>query len=135
MYQFKPRRWFGRAAMFLSIASLPVATLTAAEVTMEEVVVTGSFIKGTPEDSALPVDVLTREDLEDVGNPTILEMVRNLGVASGNLGETNQFQAGNEGVSTVNLRGLGAARTLVLLNTKRHVATEAVGVDIQSGST
>ena len=130
MYQLKPRRWFGRAAMFLSIASLPVATLTAAEVTLEEVVVTGSFIKGTPEDSALPVDVLTREDLEDVGNPTILEMVRNLGVASGNLGETNQFQAGNEGVSTVNLRGLGAARTLVLLNTKRHVATEAVGVDI-----
>ncbi|MFT5210899.1 MAG: iron complex outermembrane receptor protein [Flavobacterium sp.] len=130
MYQLKPRRWFGRAAMFLSIASLPVTTLTAAEVTLEEVVVTGSFIKGTPEDSSLPVDVLTRKDLEDVGNPTILEMVRNLGVASGNLGETNQFQAGNEGVSTVNLRGLGAARTLVLLNTKRHVATEVVGVDI-----
>ena len=55
---------------------------------MEEVVVTGSYIKGTPEDAALPVDVMNREDLEDVGDPTLIEMVRNLGVTSGNLGET-----------------------------------------------
>ena len=103
---------------------------------MEEVVVTGSFIKGSPEDAALPVDVLSRSDLEDVGNPTIIEMIRNLGVTSGNLGETNQFDArggqGNEGVSTVNLRGLGSSRTLVLINGKRQVSTEALGVDISA---
>lgn len=102
--------------------------------TLEEVVVTGSYIKGTPEDAALPVDVLNRDDLEEVGNPTLIEMVRNLGVTSGNLGETNQFDTrggqGNEGVVTANLRGLGPARTLVLINKKRHVATETIGVDI-----
>lgn len=103
---------------------------------MEEVVVTGSYIKGTPEDAALPVDVMNREDLEDVGDPTLIEMVRNLGVTSGNLGETNQFDTrggqANEGVVTANLRGLGAARTLVLINNKRHVSTEARGVDISA---
>jgi outer membrane receptor for ferrienterochelin and colicin len=103
---------------------------------IEEVIITGSFIKGTPEDAALPVDVLSRSDLEDVGSPSVIEMIRNLGVTSGNIGETNQFDTrggqGNEGVATVNLRGLGSARTLVLMNGKRHVATESVGVDISA---
>ena len=101
---------------------------------LEEVVVTGSYIQGTAKDAALPVDVISRADMEDIGNPTLIEMVRNLGVSSGNLGETNQFDTraaqGNEGVVTVNLRGLGSARTLVLINNRRHVATESLGVDI-----
>ncbi len=101
---------------------------------LEEIVVTGSYIQGTAEDAALPVDVISRDDLEDIGNPTLIEMVRNMGVSSGNLGETNQFDTraaqGNEGVVTVNLRGLGSARTLVLINNRRHVATESLGVDI-----
>jgi iron complex outermembrane receptor protein len=135
MYQSKLRKAIALATLSASIAMIP-QTSVAAEQELEEVVVTGSFIKGTPEDAALPVDVLSREDLEEVGNPSLIEMVRNLGVASGNLGETNQFDTrggqGNEGVSTINLRGLGSSRTLVLLNSKRHVATESVGVDISA---
>lgn len=107
-----------------------------AEENLEEVIVTGSHIKGTPEDAALPVDVFTRTDLEDDGLPSINEMVRNLNVSSSALAETNQFDGrggqANEGVSTVNLRGLGSARTLVLINSKRHVATESLGVDISA---
>ena len=135
MNQRIKRNWLGMAALTASIAAIPVSFVSA-ETEMEEVVVTGSYIKGSPQDAALPVDVLTRSDLEDVGNPSIIEMMRNLSVTSGNLGETNQFDArggqANEGVSTVNLRGLGSSRTLVLLNGKRHVATEALGVDISA---
>ncbi|MCR9276403.1 MAG: TonB-dependent receptor [Pseudomonadaceae bacterium] len=102
----------------------------------EEIVVTGSFIRGTPEDAALPVDVLSRDDLDQQGSPSIVELVRNLGVSNGNLGETNQFNSsggqGNEGVATVNLRGLGSARTLVLLNGRRHVSDAVIGVDISA---
>ena len=109
-------------------------TALAQDETLEEIVVTGSFIKGTAEDAALPVDVLTRSDLEDVGSPSLIEMVRNLGVTSGNLGETNQFDTRGgqaaEGVTAINLRGLGPARTLVLI--KRHVSTETIGVDISA---
>ena len=101
---------------------------------LEEVVVTGSYIQGTAKDAALPVDIISRAEMEDIGNPTLIEMVRNMGVSSGNLGETNQFDTraaqGNEGVVTVNLRGLGSGRTLVLINNRRHVATESLGVDI-----
>ncbi len=120
---------FGTLALF----NFPV---TAEEGVIEEIVVTGSFIRGTPEDAALPVDVTTRDDLQDVGNPTITELVRNLGIANGNLGETNQFNAsggqGNEGVSTINLRGLGSARSLVLINGRRHVSVSTTGVDISA---
>lgn len=108
----------------------------AEEEAIEEIVVTGSFIRGTPQDAALPVDVLSREDFEDAGFPSVTEMIRNLGVANGNLGETNQFNGsggqGNEGVATVNLRGLGSARSLVLLNGRRHVAVATTGVDISA---
>jgi iron complex outermembrane recepter protein len=135
MNQRIKRNWLGMAALTASIAAIPVSFVSA-ETEMEEVVVTGSFIKGTPKDAALPVDVLSRSDLEDVGNPSIVEMIRNMSVTSGNLGETNQFDArggqANEGVSTVNLRGLGSSRTLVLINGKRHVSTESIGVDISA---
>ncbi len=88
---------------------------------VEEVVVTGTLIRGTPVDSASPVQAIGRDDLEQIGNPSTVELIRNLGVASANIGETNQFQSnGTEGLATVNLRGLGPERTLVLLNGRRQ---------------
>lgn len=102
---------------------------------MEEIVVTGSYIKGSPEDAALPVDVITRADLQDVGDPTIVEMVRNLGITSANVGESNQFASigqGAAGIATVNLRGLGSARTMVLINGRRQVTIPTRGVDISA---
>ena len=119
--------------MAVAIAS---GTALAADQVVEEVVVTGSFIRGTPQDAALPVDLISQEDLIDNGSPTITEMIRNLNISNGNLGETNQFNAsggqGNEGVATINLRGLGSARSLVLINGRRHVADSAIGVDISA---
>ncbi len=90
------------------------------ETEVEEVVVTGSYIPGTPEDAPSPVIVKTRAVLDSIGNPSILELLRSLGPSSGIDGETNQFQSnGLEGSSNVNLRGLGAGRTLVLMNGSR----------------
>lgn len=86
------------------------------------VTVTGSLIQGTPEDAALPVDVLSAEDLRLQGNPSALDLIKSLPVSSGVLGDTNQFDGraqGSEGSGTVNLRGLGSSRTLVLLDGKR----------------
>ena len=131
------RKWHGAAHAMLIAGLLPAIAFAAdapapgPKKLIEEVVVTGSYIKGSAKDAALPVDVLTFQDLKDVGSPTITEMVRNLGAASGNLGETNQFDGrGDSGVSTINLRGLGGSRTLVLLNGHRHVAQASQGTDI-----
>ena len=91
------------------------------ELRQQTVTVTGSFIAGTPEDAALPVDVLTAQDLRLEGNPTITDLIKNLGPSSGADGQTNQFASnGLEGTSNINLRGLGAGRTLVLVNGRRQ---------------
>ena len=90
----------------------------------EVVIVTGSLIRGTSEDAALPVDVISAEDLEKSGAPSIVEVLKNLSISAGALGDTNQFAAGaqgTEGTGSVNLRNLGRQRTLVLLNGRRLV--------------
>ena len=87
---------------------------------IEEVIVTGSFIKGTPENAPNPVTTLDRDSFLQDGSPTIVEIIKNLGISSGVDGETNQFDSnGLEGAANINLRGLGPARTLTLLNGKR----------------
>ena len=119
----------------LPFAQVGYAADTEAVGNVEEIVVTGSYIKGTPETSAAPVDVVTNQDLQDVGNPTIIEFIRDLGLTSGQLAETNQFSSpaqGTEGIVTINLRGLGAGRTLTLINGRRQVATESNGVDVSA---
>ena len=85
-----------------------------------EVVVTGSFIRGTPEDAALPVEVYTREDIERAGSPTALEFAKNLTISGPTTGESYYF-GGPTLIGSVNynLRGLGSDKTLILLNGRR----------------
>jgi iron complex outermembrane recepter protein len=88
----------------------------------EEIIVTGSLIRGAAENAALPVDVISAEELSLQGSPSTLDLLKSLPVSSGILGDSNQFDAraqGSEGSGSVNLRGLGAQRTLVLFNGRR----------------
>jgi iron complex outermembrane receptor protein len=119
------------AALAIGIASPGVAQVDPQQATVidepgeSDIIVTGSLIRGTPEDAALPVEVLTSEDLAKQGSPSALDLIKNLPVSNGVIGDANQFDAraqGSEGVASVNLRGLGPGRTLVLLNGKRLVA-------------
>ena len=101
-----------------SQASLPIETNQAGETT--EIVVTGSFIRGTPEDAALPVDVISADEIQKQGSPTLVDLIKSLPSSAGVVGDSNQFGAGQTtGSGSVNLRGLGSQRTLVLLNGRR----------------
>ena len=122
----KSRYFCGGSAMAVAFAMGLTSQAFAADAkeatTVEEVIVTGSFIAGTPTDAALPVAVINSEALEKQGSPTTVELLKSLPVSSGVLGETNQFDPraqGSEGSGSVNLRGLGAQRTLVLINGHR----------------
>ncbi|HEX7759072.1 MAG TPA: TonB-dependent receptor [Caulobacteraceae bacterium] len=117
------------SAYAATAAATGAATPQPSEVT--EVVVTGSYIQGTPKDAALPVNVITSEDLIKQGSPSTLELIKNLPASSGVLGDANQFDSrsqGSEGTSSINLRGLGPARTLVLLNGRRLTLNPRGGV-------
>jgi iron complex outermembrane recepter protein len=112
----------GAAGVLASSISSVLAQDTA-EIA-EVVIVTGSYIRGSAEDAALPIDVISAEELEKSGSPSTVDLLKNLSVSSGALGDTNQFAAGSqgtEGTGSVNLRNLGRQRTLVLLNGRRLV--------------
>lgn len=86
----------------------------------ERVVVTGSYIQGTPEDAALPVEVFTQEELEKQGSPTALEFAKSLTTAGPTTGESYYFGGpALTGTVSYNLRGIGSDKTLVLLNGRR----------------
>ena len=97
-----------------------------------DIIVTGSLIRGTREDGLTPVDVIGADDLSRQGSPSGIDLLKNLPVSNGVIGDANQFDArsqGAEGVASVNLRGLGPQRTLVLLNGKR-VVSAGTGVPV-----
>tara|TARA_X000000950_G_scaffold231781_1_gene280475 strand:+ start:17752 stop:20805 length:3054 start_codon:yes stop_codon:yes gene_type:complete len=88
--------------------------------TQQQVVVTGSAIRGTPEDAALPVNVYSAEDLQLQGSPSALQFARELPQSGPTSGEANYFGGAElTGSPSFNLRGLGADKTLTLLNGRR----------------
>lgn len=100
------------------LSSAPIAQAQDAQ-KLERVTVTGSNIKRTDAETASPVQVITREEIERTGKQTVAEIIR--GISADNSGTiptafTNGFAAGSSGVS---LRGLGVNSTLVLVNGRR----------------
>jgi len=98
---------------------------------VEEVVVTGSLIAGAAEDAAQPVEVIGAQDLQKQGSPTTVNLVKNLTAAQSSIGESNRFLGTAAGAATVNLRGFGSARTLVLFNGQR-MANSPAAIAIES---
>lgn len=104
----------------LSILSL-FAFGAIAEDTMEEVVVTGSYIKRNTADSPSPLSVINREEMEAIGAIEIKDVVNTMTYQSGNIANSNVYSGGDSGTgnSNINLRNLGMGSTLVLINGKR----------------
>lgn len=87
---------------------------------VEEVVVTGSRIRRNTYTSAAPMDVVLAETAISKGVPDLATMLQTATVAAGSPQVTDVLSgAGGLGASTLSLRGLGANRTLVLLNGRR----------------
>ena len=93
----------------------PVAAQT------QRVEITGSNIKRLDAETVSPVEVLTREDIERTGQPTVADLLRSSVFNSG-AGFGEGYGGGNTfapGASAASLRGLGAKTTLVLINGRR----------------
>lgn len=86
---------------------------------VEKVEVTGSNIKRVDVETVAPVDVITREQIERSGQPTIAEVLRNVPANSGNSYSESFSNSFAPGASGIALRGLGQKATLVLINGRR----------------
>jgi iron complex outermembrane receptor protein len=88
---------------------------------LEKIEVTGSSIKHIDAETALPVQILKREDIERSGATSVEELFRQVSAASSagvtTTAQATGFQTG--AIATISLRGLGSARTLVLINGRR----------------
>ncbi len=114
----------------LLVATSAYAQAPAApEATTERVIVTGSYIPTAETESALPVTVYTAEVLHKQGANTPVEGLRQLPSFVGNAATENDSNGG-DGTATINLRGVGAENTLVLMNGRRMFNQLGISADI-----
>jgi iron complex outermembrane recepter protein len=134
---------FGKIALMATAASLSWPALAqdslpadrgAEEADAAAIVVTGSRIKRDPNNSALPLTIITADDLakEGINSPEqFISLLSSNGNGADNLASnsdvTSGAQRGTNGLSAANLRGQGASSTLVLLNGRRVAAHGLTG--------
>jgi len=105
-------------------ASLAMGSVVLAEEDetekLESMVVTGTNIKGVDLENAHPVTVIDRQELLATGVSDVGDILQRLPAFTGSPVGTRTNNGGS-GAVTVDLRGIGAGRTLVLINGKRTV--------------
>ena len=101
----------------------------------QRVEITGSSIKRIQSEGALPLQTITRQEIDRAGIVSAEQLVARItanGTGADNLSSNVGIQLGttdrnNNGNSSANLRGLGSSSTLVLLNGRRVPAHGAKG--------
>lgn len=91
--------------------------------TYERIAITGSRIARAGADTTAPVTVVTAEELAVSGSMNLNEMLATLPQFQGINASTDAYNPQNAGLNTVDLRDLGAIRTLVLINGHRPTQT------------
>lgn len=121
-----------RAALLATAAGSALPAL-AQTVAPQRVEVTGSAIKRIDGEGALPVQVITRDEISKAGLTTAAEIIGRLSAAAGNLTDGASISAGGYrdqmGLNAANLRGIGVSSTLVLLNGRRMANFASPGDD------
>jgi len=132
------------AVFALSLLATPAQAQDGAdEESVEEITVTGSRIRRDEYSSPSPIQVLDVDSSRQLGISSISEMLQRSTVANGaqidaslntNAGNSNATEApptGGVGSSSIDLRGLGPERTLILVNGRRMGSVGVRGAPAQ----
>jgi iron complex outermembrane recepter protein len=130
-------------AVSVALAGLVgVSIEAAAQVTqqLDRVEITGSSIKRIGAETALPVQTITREEIQRTGASTVEQLMQTISanLSVGSLANASASGATTLGISAISLRGLGSQRTLVLVNGRRispygyGFTNDSVSVDVNS---
>ncbi|NBC35214.1 TonB-dependent receptor [Novosphingobium sp. FSY-8] len=135
----------GLSATAMAQDAAPVAAPAAAPTSAAEetIVVVGSRLRRTNFNSAAPITIITTNEKLDQGQTTATAVLQSNAITGGNSQITSAYSGyvvdGGPGVNTLGLRGLGATRTLVLLNGHRLApagvqgGVEAVDLNVLPG--
>jgi iron complex outermembrane receptor protein len=125
-------------ALFVGAASSAASVTAFAQEkeeakTLDRVEVTGSRIKRVDAETTQPVAVVSRADIEKSGLTNVFDILNNITSSDGSgLSTTTTQTNGSDGSQQISLRGLGADRTLVLVDGKRWVTDLDGTVDLST---
>ena len=127
------------AVIGFALVAMPAfaqTTPAADDTDAEAIVVTGSRLASPNLESASPVTVVTAEDIKNTGTTRVEDLVNSLPQVFA--GQGSNISNGASGTATLDLRGLGSARTLVLVNGRRVVpgdpSSSAADINIIPGA-
>lgn len=132
-----------RAALLLGAASVALPTASFAqeageleEISLDEVVISGSRVVRDGFEAPTPVSVVSADELQSFASNNVADALNTLPAIAGSWAPAStqaNASSGNSGINALNLRNIGTGRTLVLLDGQRVVASSSTGlVDINT---
>jgi iron complex outermembrane receptor protein len=120
--------WVATSALAQEAPANPTEAQAAA---MPRVEITGSAIRRVQSETALPVQVISRAEIEKAGVTTASELMARVSANSNGLTDGASINVGGDqrGFNSANLRGIGTSSTLVLLNGRRMANFASPGDD------
>jgi iron complex outermembrane receptor protein len=115
------------------LAQPVLAQQAPADSVIQRVEITGSSIKRIAKEGALPVQTLSRKDIEQSGATNVADLVAALPAMQGFITASTSVNGGGGGVQTASVHAIGSAYTLVLLNGRR-MAPYGTGSAVNLGS-
>ncbi len=110
-------------AVALACSQTSYAQQSEGEDALEEIVITGSRIRTGRQAPSIPIDTVTADDLKLSGFQNVEEVLNNMPqfVPSRTASTNSTADPNATGAATLDLRGLGGQRSLVLVNGRRYM--------------
>ncbi|WP_433589756.1 TonB-dependent receptor [Pseudomonas koreensis] len=116
-------------------AAVPAATAVVAPTTqLQRVEVTGSAIRRVDAETAVPITILKADELRKQGVTTTAELVQRITGSQSINNSAGSVGAATGGASFADMRGIGANKTLVLLNGRRLANNALSGTNSAGGA-
>src|SRR5262245_35400614 len=109
-----------------SVVAATASTVRAQDPQIDEIVVTGSRVRVRDFESVSPVTTVSSDAIDSTGQLSVEEVLNRLPQVVPGLTANSNNPA--NGTATVDLRGIGSPRTLVLLNGRRLTPSTQSGV-------
>ncbi len=115
---------YGTAAFAQDAQTTSTAPEATKSKTLETVTVTGSLIRRVDVETSSPVVTIDRAQIQATGKQTLGDLVQQLPAMTGGNVNPQTNNGGGTGSSSINLRGLGSKRTLILVDGQRLLSKD-----------
>ncbi|MEO6677712.1 MAG: TonB-dependent receptor [Pseudomonas sp.] len=110
------------------------AVVAPATTQLQRVEVTGSAIRRVDAETAVPITVLRADDLRKQGVSTTAELLQRVTGSQSVINSSSSVGSGSGGASYADMRGIGANKTLILLNGRRLANNALSGTNTSNGA-